>query len=80
MKVIHNTRQLRRAIARGQYDYAILLAGGAVRSSKNIETDGEGRFTVWNLIDDTQQFLTGRELYTQSNLGEARRKGAFIED
>jgi len=75
---IKSTAQLRRAIAQGQHDFAILLAGGAVRSSKDIAQHPDGTFEVWNYVDDTLQLLTGCELYTQSNIGEAMRKGAFV--
>jgi len=80
MTKIKNCAALRHAINRGQHEFAILLAGGSIRSSKDIELDDRGNFDVLNFVDGSRQFLTGRQLYTHSNIGEAMRKGAFIAD
>lgn len=78
---IRNCRQLRRAIALadGCGDFRLLLCGGAF-SRKCISLEDDGRFHVENWIDDSVQTLTGRELYTQSNIGDAMRNGAFVTE
>jgi hypothetical protein len=78
-RVIHNCRQLRRAIAGGCHEFRLLLMGGAY-SRKHITTDRKGCFRVVNCIDDSVQKLTGRELFTQSNIGRAMRNAAFIAE
>lgn len=76
---IRNCRQLRRAIAEGCYEFRLLLTG-KFYSRKFITTNDRGRFCVLNYIDDSIQILTGRELYTRSNIGNAMRNGAFIAE
>jgi hypothetical protein len=77
---IRNCRQLRRAIAEGCYEFRLLLCGGAAFSSKHITTDVRGRFRVFNYIDDSVQRLSGRQLYTESNIGNAMENGAFVKE
>ena len=79
---IRNCRELRRAIALadGCGDFCLLLCGGAAFSRKCISLEDDGRFRVENWIDDSVQTLTGRELYTQSNIGNAMRNGAFVKE
>lgn len=76
MTKIKNVRELRKAIAGGQHEFRILLQGG-LYSWKTI-TPCAGRFDVVNHIDETLQRLTGRQLYTRSNIGEAMRSGTFV--
>ncbi len=74
---IKNTQQLRKAIAEGQNNFRLLLQGG-LYSAKTISVLADGRFRVENHIDETVQRLSGRQLYTLSNIGEGMRRGAFI--
>jgi len=77
MKQIRNTRQLRQALARGHHDFALLLQWG-LYSSKVIHALPRGRFVIFNFIDDSEQRLTARQLYSESNIGKAMRLGAFV--
>ena len=77
MQPIKNTRALRHAIAQGQHDFRLCLNGGAY-SAKTILLGCNGRFLVFNHIDDTEQNLTGRELYTRSNIGKGMQFGSFL--
>ena len=77
---IRNCKELRRAIAEGCYEYRLLLCGGAAFSSKHITTDGRGRFRVFNYIDDSVQTLSGKKLYTETNIGNAMENGAFVKE
>jgi hypothetical protein len=77
MKPIRNTRELRKAIAAGHYEYRLRLNGG-VFSRKTIFALRDGRFEIWNGIDGSTQTLTGRQLYSESNIGRGMRMGAFV--
>ena len=66
--------ELRTELAHGHHDYCILL--GSIRSSKHIRPAGV-QFDVCNEIDGTDQLLTERELFTQSNIGAAMKYGTF---
>ena len=77
---IRNCRQLRRAIGEGCNHFCLLLCGGAAFSRKSISLEEDGRFYVENWIDDSIQTLTGIQLYTESNIGNAMRSGAFVKE
>jgi hypothetical protein len=77
MQQIHNTRQLRQAILHGQNEFRLLLQGG-LYSTKTITLSTKGRFAVENHIDNIVQRLTGRQLYTHSNIGRGMKQGALI--
>ena len=47
--------------------------------AKHITTDDRGRFRVFNYIEDSVQTLTGKKLYTESNIGNAMENGAFVK-
>lgn len=79
MKQIKNVKALREAIAAGQRGFRILLNGG-IYSRKTITESAGGRFHIVNHIDESVQKLTGRQLYTRSNIGEAMRLGAFVAE
>jgi hypothetical protein len=68
---------LREALSRRQNEFRLLLQGG-LYSRKTIKLSADGRFKVVNHIDDTAQKLTGRQLYTESNIGKAMKHGALI--
>ena len=79
MQPIKNTRELRQAVAAGRHDYRLRLHGGLC-SRKTISLSADGRFKVENHIDGSEQTLTGRQLYSHSNIGDGMRKGAFIPE
>jgi len=74
---IKTIKQLKKFATDG-LDCFIALNGGA-RSSKHIWLDGK-QFEVINHIDDTEQCLSEKELWTESNIGEALDKGALYKD
>jgi len=47
-------------------------------SRKTMRLLSDGRFRVVNHIDESVQRLTGRQLYTESNIGRAMKQGAFV--
>jgi hypothetical protein len=57
-------------------DCFIALAGGLARSSKQVWYLN-GKWEVFNSIDDTEQVLTDGQLHTDSNIGEAIDKGCL---
>ena len=85
-RVIRDLDELRLlASAPEGVDVAILLAGGAARSSKHIRFIAPhgryrhtGRFEVFNEIDGTWQTLWPSQLWTRSHIGEALDKRALI--
>lgn len=79
-QAIRNCRALRQAIAQGCHEFRLFLAGGVFMSRKYITLDRRNRFRVENHIDDTVQMLTGRQLYTRSNIGRAMQRGAFVTE
>ena len=78
MLQITSVQQLKDCCNGVQRDCFIALTGN-IKSSKAIEyyEDSE-EFYIVNYIDDTDQTLTERELYTKSNIGEAIKEGAFF--
>ena len=57
-----------------------ILLNGIARSSKNIRYNKKTKiFEVHNEIDDTIQFLTEKELFTDSNIGKAIRNRCFYK-
>jgi len=77
MQQIRNTGQLRKTLSHGEQEFKLALQGGLF-SRKTIRLLSDGRFRVVNHIDETVQKLTGRQLYTESNIGRAMKCGAFI--
>jgi hypothetical protein len=78
MKWIHNVRELRRALRGGHREFRLLLADGAAFSRKTITLLRDGRFRVVNHIDDSVQKLSGRQLYSRSNIGQGMRWGSLV--
>ena len=74
---IKNVVALRQAIGQGRHEFKLCLRGG-IYSRKSISLCADGRFNVVNHIDDTEQKLTGRQLYTQSNIGKGMKSGALV--
>lgn len=77
MHKIRNSKELRRAIAREQFEFALLLGNG-IFSRKMISVLEDGRFEVENCIDESVQELTGRQLYSESNIGLGMKRGSFV--
>jgi hypothetical protein len=84
-RVIKNLDELTTlAAAEGGVEVAISIAGGAVVSSKRVhylpprEGKTTGRFWVWSEIDDTEQTLWPKQLWTLSTIGEAMDRGALF--
>lgn len=81
---IKTQAQLDKMLAKGNSDFFIALAGGLVRSSKNIyaateKKTGERVYEVINNIDDSSQIIPKSKLLTfkGSNIGKAIKAGAF---
>jgi hypothetical protein len=77
MQQIRNTRQLRETVSQGEREFKLALQFGLF-SRKTIRLLPDGRFRVVNHIDETVQRLSGRQLYTESNIGRAMKQGAFV--
>ena len=77
MQQIRNTRQLRKTLSHGEHEFKLALMGGLF-SRKTIRLLPDGRFRVVNHIDETVQKLSGRQFYTESNIGRAMKQGAFV--
>ena len=79
-KAITTIEQLKAAASvEGGCEVFILLAGGMVRSSKQIATGCCPKFHVWNLSDDSRQRLSEEQLMDESrtNIGKAMKMGAL---
>ena len=79
MRKIKDVQALRAALAAGERRFRILLRRGAY-SSKAITPCADGRFYVTNHIDGCALRLSGRQLYTRSNIGKAMGLGAFVAE
>jgi len=78
-KKIKNLEDLISRIKAGQNEFFVSLAGGNVRSSKNIWFDENSRsFTVYNEIDGTTQECTESQILTETNIGKALESGALF--
>ena len=80
IRTIEQLKEL--AKAENGLDCFILLNGG-LRSSKHIRYyPDENRFYVLNLIDDSEQELTEKQIMDKgyTNIGAAMQKGALIMD
>jgi hypothetical protein len=78
MQRIKNVTALRQSLATGQREFRLLLGDGYIYSRKTVTPCSDGRFKIVNHIDDSVQRLTGRQLYTRSNIGKAMRLGSFL--
>ena len=60
------------------YNYALILAGGAVFSRKTIKYTPKNKlYAILNHIDDSKEILTEKGLQ-KSNIGEAMKKRCLI--
>lgn len=76
---VKSVSHLETIIRAGRNDYYILLNYNLI-SRKKMNKTKNGRFRIYNWIDGTEQILTERELFSESNIGEAIQKGAFIAE
>lgn len=83
---VESVDALRKILKDGSFkDFAIVLAGGACFSRKEIclsaTPTGRERFHIMNCIDDSMQWLNAKQLLDKSytNIGEAMKKGAFYQ-
>ena len=79
MRRINNVRELRESLKTGTCEFRLCLNGGAF-SRKTIFLCEDGTFSVFNGIDGSTSNLTGRQLYTESNIGEGMRLGALLAE
>lgn len=76
---INNIDELKSLSKEGPIECFILLRGG-LRSSKDIDYDSvKQRFTIYNSIDDSEQYLSEKELHTDTNIGMALDNGALYK-
>lgn len=76
---VKSVSHLETLIHAGKSDYYILLNYNLI-SRKKVGRTKNGRFRIYNWIDGTEQIHTESELFSESNIGEAIRKGAFIAE
>ena len=76
MKQINSIEDLIAEIQLGNHDF--FISNGLIRSSKYIEYDDD-IFYIFNEIDDTEQSLTGKELFNEkyTNIGVSIKNGTF---
>ncbi len=79
MRKIKSVAELKRLSKDEPLECFISLAGGLVRSSKNIMFM-DNYFSVINEIDDTEQTLTEKQLMDEeyTNIGVAIKRGALF--
>ena len=75
---IDSVEELRQVLEGGMQEFKLLLNGG-VFSRKEIQLKQDGRFQIFNYIDDSERTVTAEELGdpTKTMIGEAISKGAF---
>lgn len=78
MTKVESVAHLREMVQAGHHDYFIALNFG-LRSSKYINLLQDGRFSIVNEADDTEDVLTEEDIMDKrmTNVGEAITKGAF---
>jgi hypothetical protein len=81
MKQVKTISQLKKICEDGEvHEFFIILAGGFVRSSKDIAyIKKEDTFYITNCVDDTEQELSTMGIMDEREtmIGEAITKGAF---
>lgn len=80
-KKIESIEELKKECNNESYtDFFMLLAGGIVRSSKEIMYDKDDNiFHVLHNIDDCYEELTEKELIKNTNIGNAIKNNAFYK-
>jgi len=76
---VKSISHLEKLIRQGRNDYLILLNYNFI-SRKLVNKTKYGQFHVFNWIDNSEQILSESELFSESNIGEAIQKGAFIAE
>lgn len=80
-RIVKSLSQLKLLAEDKMFECYILLAGGLVRSSKEIYFDTDNlKFHVHNDVDNTDQTLTSKQIMDKSytNIGEAIKRKALI--
>lgn len=80
MNIIQSIDQLKTLANRIEPLECFILIGGCLKSSKLISYDGNDCFYIFNYIDDSEQYLTTKQLVDPhySNIGEAISKKSLI--
>lgn len=75
-------RDLRKLLDDGFHEFRIVLNGGLFSRKDITSNEKSKKFKVINHIDDSEQFLTEKELLDNSftNIGQALKKKALIVD
>lgn len=72
---------LRQQLKRGNNEFCILLGGGGLASSKQIELCKDGSIAVFSGVDGTwNKFKDEKELADWTNIPLAMKRGAFVVD
>jgi hypothetical protein len=80
MSQVKSVNDLKESCVTDGQGFYILLDGGII-SRKFISYEQRSKkFFVDNYIDGSNQRLTSRQLYTQSNIGKAIERGRFYRD
>lgn len=77
MRQITSVSELYKACNEEEPVEFFIFLGNGIRSSKNILILDNGKLSVVNEIDDSEQELDETTLHTQSHIGEAITKGKF---
>lgn len=80
---ITTIKQLINSITKGKTEYFISLAGGIIKSSKDINYNPKTKkFWIMNNIDGTTQTLTHKQLMDQkwTNIGLSIKNNGFYRD
>jgi len=77
MKQIKTIEEIKALCSEGPQDFVILVGKG-FRSSKQIQML-DGKFIVFNYIDDSEQEFTKEEL-NQTNISQAMKAGRFFHE
>lgn len=78
-KVVIDLKDLVQRIEAGQNEFFISLAGGGLRSSKDIWYDSaKKQFEVFHSVSGCMEKYSHDELLTETNIGKALEVGALI--
>lgn len=79
MQKVKSIKHLKILLNNNRNDFFIALNFGVV-SLKYMRLLENGKFFIYNHIDNTKQRLTEKGLFSESNIGEAIEKGAFVSE
>jgi len=76
---VESLEHMKKICSDGEPKDFVLLMKHSLRSSKTISYDPSRKkpWGVFNLIDDSEQNLTDRTLFKNTNIGDAIQVGAF---